>query len=184
MQPSDLERFCEILNGLAAIKPGKDLTREAIKLWWNSMQSWSIEEFTAAASHLASSVEFMPSPFHFEQLRKASKPTAAEAWQTVLKRCIDWRKPRDTEDVIDRAVAGIGGYRSIAMADTETALPHVQRRFNEAYAELDGALTVRQALPHLAPAPGLNARDGKFTPIGARIPALGDATAATKARVL
>jgi hypothetical protein len=111
----------------------------------------------------------MPSPFHFAQLRKASKPTAAEAWATVLKRCLNWRNVIENPDVIDRAVAGIGGYRDIAMADTEHSLPHFQHKFLAAYAELDGAVTVREALPNLAPAPGLNARDGKFTPLSAPV---------------
>ena len=168
MRNSEKPRFCEVLAGLQLIKPGVKLTDAAYEIWWNAMRAdWTIEEFTAAASHLASAVEFMPSPFHFAQLRKASKPTAAEAWAAVLKRCLNWRNPIENPDVIDRAVAGIGGYRAIAMADTEHQLPHFQHKFVAAYNELDGAVEVRQALPNIAPMPGLNARDGKFTPISA-----------------
>lgn len=181
MQASDRKRFLETINGLQSIKPGKELTHAALDLWWSALKDWSIEEFVAAASHLARSVEFMPSPFHFEQLRKASKPTTAEAWQTALKRCLDWRKPRETEDVIDRAVAGIGGYRAIAMADTEHSLPHFQHKFVAAYADLDGAVTVREALPNIAPAPGLNARDGKFTSLASPVRGRAELLPATKA---
>lgn len=169
MQVTDRQKFVKTLNGLAALKPGKELTSEAIDLWWTSMRGWSIEEFVSAASHLAGSVEFMPSPFHFEQLRKASKPTVGEAWSTALARCTSWRTGESWGDAIDRAVAAIGGYRAIAMADVETALPHVERRFKEAFDAIDDAECVRQALPHLAPAPGINYRDGKMTRIGAEL---------------
>jgi hypothetical protein len=167
MQATDRKKFCSTLNGLAAVKPGKELTPEALEIWWTAMRQWSIEEFVSAASHLASSVEFMPSPFHFEQLRKASKPTTGEAWKTALERCKQWRKGERLDDAIDRAAATVGGYRAIAMADTETALPHIERRFKEAFQELDDVETVREALPHLKPAPGINFRDGRFTAIGA-----------------
>lgn len=167
MRVTDRKKFVETLNGLAAVKPGKELTDAALEIWWSSMKGWSIEEFVAAASHLASSVEFMPSPFNFEQLRKAAKPTDGEAWAEALKRCKAWRTGQAWDDVIERAVMAIGGYRSIAMADVETALPHIERRFKEAYAELEDVETVRQALPHIAPAPAINYRDGGMTQIAA-----------------
>jgi hypothetical protein len=173
MRNSDKPAFVKILNGLQSIKPGQKLTTEALEIWWMAMQvNWTIEEFTTAASHLACAVEFMPSPFHFEQLRKAAKPTTAEAWAVALKRCLDWRKPIEAPDVIDLAVAGIGGYRLIAMADVETSLPHVHHKFVEAYKDLDAATVVRKALPNIAspsqlPAPRSNSRDGRFAAIAA-----------------
>ncbi len=167
MQVTDRKKFLAALAGLAAVKPGKELTPEALEIWWSAMRGWTIEEFVSAASHLAGSVEFMPSPFHFEQLRKASKPTSGEAWASALKRCISWRTGATAGDVIDRAAAAIGGYRAIAMADVETALPHLERRFKEAFDSIDDAETVRSALPNLSPAPGINYRDGEFKAIGA-----------------
>lgn len=172
MQAGDRKKFLETLNGLAAIKPGKDLTPAALELWWAAMRDWSIGEFVAAAEHLARSIEFMPSPFHFEQLRKAGKPTSDEAWRVALSRCKDWRTPREPQDSVDHAVAAIGGYRGIALADIETALPHVQRRFLEAYEKIAAASEVRAALPTIAPTPELpaprsNCRDGRFAAIGA-----------------
>ena len=157
MQAGDRKKFLETLNGLAAIKPGKDLTPAALELWWQAMRAWSIEEFTAAASHLARSVEFMPSPFHFEELRRAGKPTPDEAWRIALDRCRGWRSPRETQDAVDACVAAIGGYRTIAHADIETALPHVQRRFLDAYETIAEVTEVRAALPTIAPTPGLPA---------------------------
>lgn len=172
MQPSDRKKFLETLNGLAAIKPGKELTPAALELWWASMRDWPIGEFVAAAEHLACSIEFMPSPFHFAQLRKAGQLTPDEAWRMALERCLAWRTPRDTQDAVDESAAAIGGYRGIALADIETALPHVQRRFLEAYEKIAAASEVRAALPTIAPTPELpapssNCRDGRFAAIGA-----------------
>jgi hypothetical protein len=178
MRNSDKPDFVKTLNGLQAIKPGQKLTPEAIDIWWMAMHiDWSIEDFKAAASHLATAVEFMPSPFHFAQLRKAGRPTADEAWQVALDRCKQWRTPREALDDVDRTAAAIGGYRVIALADQETALPHRRREFIEAYDKIAVASEVRAALPSIAPAPELpaprtNCRDGKaFVAITAPPPA-------------
>src|SRR5690349_13020064 len=75
MQPADRKKFIEVLTGLAAMKPGGKLTPESIELFWNAMQDWALEDFVAAANHLARSHEFMPNPYHFEQLRRAGELT-------------------------------------------------------------------------------------------------------------
>lgn len=173
MRNSDKPEFVKVVNGLQAIKPGQKLTSDGIEIFWMSMQAdWSLEDFKAAAAHLARSVEFMPSPFHFERLRKAGKPTADEAWRIALERCNRWRTPREVQDSIDAAAAAIGGYRSIALADIESALPHVQRRFLDAYDKIAAVSEVRAALPSIAPTPLLpaprsNCRDGRFAAIDA-----------------
>lgn len=167
MRNSEKPAFVKTLNGLQAIKPGQKLTAEAIEIWWMAMQGdWTLQDFVAAASHLAKAIEFMPSPFHFEQLRKAGNPTPDEAWQIALDRCKRWRTPRESLDDVDRAAAAIGGYRSIALADQETALPHRRRDFVEAYGKIVAATEVRHALPGIAPTPELpaprtNCRDGR-----------------------
>ncbi len=170
MESSDKPRFMKILNALQSVKPGKQLTDEGLDLFWNAMHRWSIDDFAAAASHLSGAVEFMPSPYHFEQLRKASKPIASEAWSEAMKRCLHWRTGKSWGDVIERAVAAVGGYRALAMADTETALPHIERRFKEAYGELDEVETVRAALPDVTQQPRISARDGAMKQLASPFP--------------
>lgn len=177
MQPTDFQRFATLMRGMGRIF-SSDLDNAVMDVYWITLREWSMKDFEGAVAHLMASAQFMPRPADFTNLRKASKPTAAEAWATVLKRCLNWRNAIENPDVIDRAVAGIGGYRAIAMADTEQSLPHFQHKFLVAYNELDGAVTVREALPNLAPAPGINARDGKFTGIAA--PVLGRELVPTK----
>lgn len=155
MQPHDRREFLEILNGLAAIKPGGKIAKEALSIWWGAMQNWTLEEFRAAANHLASAVEFMPSPYHFAQLRKAGRLTAAEAWERARKACgtaivcgqVTHNGTCD-DVLIDAAVRGIGGYGVIAMTDTDK-LPFLERRFAEHYATLEDATDTREALPQL-----------------------------------
>lgn len=145
MKPSDKPAFAAVLNGLAAIKPGKGLTAEALEIWWAAMQSWDIEDFRAAASHLAGSVEFMPNPFHFTRLRTSFQLTAGEAWERVLRG--DTLEPGSREY---RAACIAGGQYAIRHANLERDVPHIQRRFCEAYEELGDVDTTRAALPQIA----------------------------------
>lgn len=150
MRPSDKPEFLKILNGLAAVKPGAKLTVEALDVWWVSLIDWPIEAFRVATKHFAKSMEFMPSPYHYEQLKKAALPTGEEAWGICLKRSVNWRYGITEVDRIDRIARLIGGYEHIAMANTETALPHIQRRFLDAWKNVSEAETVREQVPQIA----------------------------------
>lgn len=159
MQPADRKEFLRVLNGLAAIKPGGKLAPEALDMWWLAMSDWSIEAFKDAAAHLAKSVEFMPSPFHFQELRKAGRITAAEAWETARAACgsaIQCGQVTHNgtcgDALIDKAVRGIGGYGAIAMCDREK-LPFLERRFTETFNSLQDVTEVRESLPAIAGAP-------------------------------
>lgn len=150
MQPTDRTEFVRILTGLATIKPNGKLTPEALDLWWNAMQHWGIDDFRSAASHLISSVEFMPSPFHFEQLRQAGRMTAGEAWGRVVAHARAGRyRTESLAADIERGVQAIGGWRAIAMSD-ESQLPFIERRFAEHFDAIRDAHDVRAAVPQLA----------------------------------
>lgn len=155
MQDTDKQQFVAILNGLAAIKPGAKLTTEAYEIWWLSMQDWTISDFRTAAARLAKTVQFMPNPFDFEQLRKAGRPTPTEAWLTALSSVRSAWTPQgfaggtSKDPMIDRAVAAIGGYSAIAECD-ENKLHFLERRFAVAYAEMEDADDVRRAVSEIA----------------------------------
>jgi hypothetical protein len=159
MTPADKTKFITQVAGLAVIKPGKELTKAAYEIWWQAMQDWTLEEFTAAAAHLARSVEFMPSPYHFEQLRKAGRAIPAEAWERARAACgsaIQCGQVTHNgscgDELIDRAVRGIGGYGVIAMCESDK-LHFLERRFAEHYETLQEAEDVRKALPQIASPP-------------------------------
>lgn len=144
MRPSDRSEFVRILTGMAAIKPGGKLTPEAIDLYWNAMQSWAIEEFRAAASHLVQTCEFMPNPYHFTKLRKAGELTAGEAWDLVKSGAV-----LEPGSRAYRAAQIVGGQYYIRHADVERDLPFIERRFLQAFADLEKVDPVREALPQI-----------------------------------
>lgn len=147
MQSADRVEFARILTGLAAIKPNSKLTPEALEIWWNAMNDWTLEDFRSAASHLARSVEFMPSPFHFEQLRKAHEMTAGEAWAIAVDHARGAYRSVAAPTQVERTVRAMGGWQILAFSNTE-ALHFLERRFVQTFKELDNATDQRAALPH------------------------------------
>jgi hypothetical protein len=153
MQASDREQFVSVLLGLAAIKPGHKLTPEAFEIWWNAMsRDWSLDEFRQAASHLARSVEFMPSPYHFEKLRLAANDcTADAAWEQIITGhgyCDD--------PVGARALHSLGGWKVVGFAET-SRLPWLKERFREAYENFADSAQAMESLPAIEPPAGRNA---------------------------
>jgi hypothetical protein len=148
MRPADRPEFLSTLNGIADVK-GKTLTNEALSVWWAAMSNWPIDAFKAAASHLLLSCQFMPTPYDFEQLKRASEPTAGEAWEKVLAGVA-----LEPGSRIARAAAIVGGQYAIRHANVEKDLQFIQRRFEAAYNELTDVDTAREALPQLASLPG------------------------------
>lgn len=143
MRSTDQTEFVRVLVGMAAMKPGAKLTEESIELWWRKMRNdWTIEDFKTAADFLIGEVEFMPSPFHFERLRRAGQATADEAWLLVISGA-----PLAPGSRAQRAAMMVGGQYAIRHADTVNALPHIQRRFLKAYDELSDVDESRKALP-------------------------------------
>lgn len=156
MLPADRAEFLRIVNGLAAIKPGKPLTTEGLDVFWQAMAGWTIAEFRAAAAHLARAVEFMPNPYHFEQLRLASRPTAGESWARAVEHAASsaYRDGPLGNHIVDTCVRAIGGYSAIAMCDTDK-LHFLERRFCEHFEAKQDAEDVREALPALNVRPAL-----------------------------
>lgn len=160
MRQQDFEAFSEVVVGFAELK-GKQLSPAAIKLYWNAMRHWDLEEFRAAANELLRRCEFMPTPKDFEDLRKAGRLTAPEAWEraraasgSAIQCGHVTHNGSCGDELIDRAVRGIGGYGAIAMCDRDK-LPFLERRFTEAYQTIQDAHEIREALPELAPDPML-----------------------------
>src|SRR4051812_2232876 len=118
MTLDDFNAFSAVVVGFGELR-GRKLSPEAIELYFRAMGSWSLADFKAAAELLLRTSQFMPTPFDFEQLRKAGRPTAAEAWLEARQRSREWRErgPRVSsgDALIDLCVESIGGYRAIAL---------------------------------------------------------------------
>jgi len=156
MTDSDKPKFVAVLTELALLKPGTKLTTEAHRAWWNALrEKWTLEEFQRAAAHLRDTIEFMPNPFHFDQLRRATRRTAVEAWDVArqtARRAISCGRVMpglsSGDPVIDQAVGGIGGYGAIALSET-TTLQFLEKRFATHYAECQDTADTRAAVPQL-----------------------------------
>jgi len=145
---ADKPEFARILTGLAAIKPGGKLTRDALEIWWAAMQPWTMEDFRAAAAHLAREVEFMPNPHHFEKLRKAARRTSGEAF-ALARQCWCGGGTSTGDEVVDRVVRMLGGYRLLGLMPSDQ-VHFVERRFAQHYDALTDADDSRGALPQLS----------------------------------
>ena len=148
MESSDRQKFIEVVIGFAEMR-GKQLSAPALELYWKAMKDWPLDEFKVAADHLLKTSEFMPTPYNFEELRKAGRPTAGEAWAMVLEHAKgEWRQGVIGEPLVDKAVQILGGYREIAMCDT-SKLGFLERRFCEHYDDLETVEDTRVAVPEL-----------------------------------
>lgn len=144
MKPADYESFCEVVVGFAELR-GKQLSKAALKLYWQAMQDWRLDEFREAAEHLLRTSEFMPTPKQFEDLRTAGEPTAAEAWTIVLSGA-----PLPPGSRMHRAAEACGGQVAIRHENVERSLPFTQKRFIDAYEDLTRVDPVREDLPQIA----------------------------------
>ncbi len=155
MQPNDKPQFLAVLNGLAAVKPGAKLTNEGLDVWWASFADWAIEDFRNAAAKLAKRHEFMPNPFHFEELRKASRPTAGEAFavaREIAKQARPHSSSSSGDPRIDAAAAACGGYFAMGQHETEK-IGWLEKRFAEHYESISEAEDTREAVPQIAGQP-------------------------------
>lgn len=147
MTPNDRQKFAAIITGFAELK-GKSLSRAALDLYWHAMQDWSIADFETAAAILLRKCQFMPMPKDFDDLRSAARPTAGEAWAAVLQHLKGGYRTGGLSPEIDRAVAALGGYRTLAMMPVDQ-LPWQAKRFAEAFAEVQDVAEARAALPEV-----------------------------------
>lgn len=151
MKPADREPFLEIVVGFAEIR-GKTLSAPALELYWNAMQSWSLNDFQEAANQLIRTCEWMPTPKHFEDLRKAGRHTPGEAWLTARQH-IRWGLHGYTLDprcpaLVAKAVHVIGGPNVIGMCD-EDKLTFLERRFTEHFETMQESEDTRELVPQI-----------------------------------
>jgi hypothetical protein len=148
--PEDRAKFLDVVLGFAELK-GKKLSAPALELYWRAMQDWEIHDFLAAAERLVSTSQYMPEPYHFDQLRKAGLETAPEAWARAVRHAASsaYRRGPIGDPLIDKCVEIVGGYAAIALSDV-SKLQFIERRFCEHYATIGDAQETRDAVPQIA----------------------------------
>ena len=113
------------------------------------MRDWSIKDFREAAGYLLKNCQFMPAPQDFEQLQKKGETSAHDARALALHHAERaWRYGVLGDALTDRVIAMLGGYRVIALTNTDK-LGFYERRFLDSYNDLLDTGGVREALPDL-----------------------------------
>lgn len=153
MNASDRAAFVKIVMGFAEVK-GKQLSLPAVEFYWGAMQDWELADFQAAAHRLSKTMEFMPTPKHFEDLRKAGRDTAVESWARAVAHAASsrYRNGPLGDRRIDMLVTALGGYAAIAMCE-EDKLHFLERRFCEHFENVEDADDTREAVPQIAERP-------------------------------
>jgi hypothetical protein len=151
----DKVEFVKVVMGFAELR-GKNLSLPAVELFWAAMQDWELINFKAAAAHLLKTHDFtynLPGPKDFEDLRKAGRMTAGEAFAKALEwaRTGAYRHPAQTPEamLIDRVVQAMGGWGALCGSDPEK-IHFTEKRFAEHYETIEDATDTRQALPQIA----------------------------------
>ena len=148
MQADDFTRFRAVLAGMAKLYE-RELDAPLLDAYWLALRDWSLADFERAAGHLMSRSRFMPRPADFNDLRKAAGMTAGEAWAAALQHARGaWRSGPAVPEV-ERAVQAIGGWMVLAHANIDS-LQFIERRFTDAFADLETAVATREALPQIA----------------------------------
>jgi hypothetical protein len=146
MQPADQHRFKQLMVGMAKVYE-REIDAPLLDAYWMAMRNWSLIDFELAVGQLISTSKFMPRPADFnELLPKQKQLIAADAFATAVEHCRTsrWRAGAlPGMDQINRAVAAMGGYQAIAMAN-EDRLPFLERQFAAIY---DSISEGQQLLP-------------------------------------
>lgn len=152
MQQTDFARFRAVMAGISELFQ-RELSKPLLDAYWLALASWTLAEFEQAAQHLMGTSTFMPRPVDFNALRKAGRPTSAEAWLTArgsLRWTINGYVEADGVDpLVSQALRAIGGANVLAMCDDDK-LTFLERRFHEAYEALQDSTDTRKAVPQIA----------------------------------
>lgn len=141
MQQPDFTRFRAVMAGMAEMYQ-RELSGTLLDAYWLALRDWSLPDFEAAAGHLMAVNTFMPRPSDFNALRKAGRPTSAEAWQLA------WQGNPTGDYAIAQALAAAAGPERLGMINIDR-LPWVEKRFREAYDELVDVVEHREAVPQI-----------------------------------
>lgn len=152
MTPNDFQRFKAVMAGMGRVF-GADVDSVLLDAYWLALRDWMLTEFEDAAAHLMANSQFMPKPADFNELRKAGRETAGEAFQRArqIVRSLfprEYSSHQSGDPRLDAAIRACGGYEALAMCTTEN-IGFFENRFREHYESITDAEDVRGALPNL-----------------------------------
>lgn len=95
------------------------------------------DEFERAARVIYAEDTFWPSPKRFlDALDGDPRERAESAWATVMNAARNWPQEKpDVDPATARIVAGLGGWREIAFAESDAKLATLRKAFLSAFAD-------------------------------------------------
>lgn len=150
----DAKKFRDLMRAMCKLY-GQEADEVLFDAYWLALRDWPFDAFEQAAGHLMASSKFMPRPADFNELRKASRPTSAEAWLKALAGIKSAYTPNgyyggtSGDPLIDSAIRCLGGYAAIGNCDEEK-LHWLEKRFSEIYENMQEAEDVRESVPMIA----------------------------------
>ncbi len=153
MDNQDRQRFSVVLTGMAKLYE-RQIDAALLEAYWLGLRDWSITDFEQVAGRLLATSKFMPRPADFNDARNAAtKPAAAEVWALARKSIkytpYGYVEKEGIDPLISAALRVIGGPDALAMCPMDK-LTFLEKRFSEAYANLDTTTATRTALPSVA----------------------------------
>ena len=155
MNDSDKRAFAETLTAACAVYDRKPMEKPALQLYWQILTRFTIEQFHAAMSQHLERSKFFPKPAEIVELIEGStEDNATDAYRKVAALVGSYdeagnyigadNKPRFDCPRLQRTVDVL--WRDMCL------LPHdeqhwVQKRFEEVYASMDGAVA-RERIVH------------------------------------
>lgn len=108
---------------------------ELVRVYFEEVRELTDEQFRAACRTVFREDTYFPAPVRLLDLAGVgAQAQAREAWQLVMDAIRAGKPPRLTGDAA-AAYHAIGGYPAVAHCHEVHDLPHVRRRFLEAYSD-------------------------------------------------
>ena len=143
MNPSDKQAFAELLTGFAEIHD-KQLTQVGLRIWWNALEAYSVEQVRAAFNAYNRDTErgqFMPKPTEIVRQIEGTPSDAARAdWQKVdyaIRRIGTGKSWVFDDPKIHEALDAMGGSAAFSQI-TENELVFRRSEFEKRYKAAKG----------------------------------------------
>ena len=136
MERADKKAFAEMLAGACAVYDRRPLETAAIRIYWQCLRAYSMDDLQAAMARHIQTSKFFPKPAELIQLIEGTAGTqAVTAWAAVMgaiRQVGSWGLPEFEDPAIDLAIRSLGGWKQLCLM-RESEVGFVQKRFEDAY---------------------------------------------------
>ena len=136
MKTADKKAFAETLVGACAVYDRRPLEAAAIRIYWECLLTYSLEDLHGAMVRHIETSKFFPKPAELIQLIDGTVETqAVTAWIVVMeaiRRVGSWGVSTFEDPMINLSIQALGGWKQLCLM-RESEVGFVQKRFEDAY---------------------------------------------------